>query len=51
MDLKVKKLVSNAKLPDYGSAYAAGLDLYSSNFETIIVSTSFENCNTYRYFS
>lgn len=37
MDLKVKKLVSNAKLPDYGSIYAAGLDLYSSNTETLIV--------------
>ena len=37
MDLKVKRLVSNAKLPIYGSEYAAGLDLFTSNTETILV--------------
>ena len=37
MDLKVKRLVPNAKLPIYGSEYAAGLDLFTSNTETILV--------------
>ena len=37
MDLKVKRLVENAKLPVYGSEYAAGLDLFTSNSETILV--------------
>ena len=37
MDLKVKRLVENAKLPEYGSEYAAGLDLFTSNNETIVV--------------
>ncbi len=30
-----KKLNLNAKLPEYGSEYAAGMDLYSSNEEII----------------
>ena len=37
MDLKVKKLTENAKLPEYGSEYAAGLDLFTNNTENIIV--------------
>ena len=37
INLKVKKLVSNAKLPEYGSEYAAGLDIFTSNTETVVV--------------
>lgn len=35
MKLKVKILDSDAKLPTYGSDYAAGLDLYACNNYTI----------------
>lgn len=32
-----KKLNVNAKLPEYGSNFSAGMDLYSSNEEVIII--------------
>ena len=32
-----KKLNVNAKLPEYGSKFSAGMDLYSSNEEIIII--------------
>jgi len=32
-----KKLNVNAKLPEYGSKFAAGMDLYASNEEVIII--------------
>lgn len=35
MKLKVKTLDSTAKIPTYGSEYAAGLDLYSNSNYTI----------------
>lgn len=37
MKLQIKKLNNNAKTPIYGSEYAAGMDLFSSNEETIII--------------
>ena len=36
MNLNIK-LDENAKIPEYGSDYAAGIDLYSSNTEDIII--------------
>ena len=35
MIIKFKKIVETAKLPIYGSDYAAGMDLFSSNTEMI----------------
>ena len=35
MIIKFKKLIECAKIPVYGSEYAAGMDLFSSNEETI----------------
>ena len=35
MIIKFKKIVETAKLPIYGSDYAAGMDLFSSNNEMI----------------
>lgn len=37
MKLQIKKLNNNAKTPIYGSEYAAGMDLFSSNEEPIII--------------
>ncbi len=37
MDLKIKKLCDNAVIPTYGSQYAAGADLYSSEGELTFV--------------
>lgn len=37
MKLQIKKLNNNAKNPIYGSEYAAGMDLFSSNEEPIII--------------
>ena len=36
MNLNIK-LDENAKIPEYGSEYAAGIDLFSSNTEDIII--------------
>ena len=36
MNLNIK-LDENAKMPEYGSEYAAGIDLFSSNTEDIII--------------
>ena len=37
MKIQIKKLNNNAKTPIYGSEYAAGMDLFSSNEEPIII--------------
>lgn len=39
MNLNIKKLNDNAIVPTYGSPYAAGLDLYSSNNYEILPKT------------
>ena len=36
MNLNIK-LDENAKIPEYGSEYAAGIDLFSSNTEDVII--------------
>lgn len=36
IDLKIKKLSENAVIPSYGSASAAGADLYSAEAEIVI---------------
>lgn len=36
IDLKIKKLLENAVIPSYGSASAAGADLYSAEEEIVI---------------
>ncbi len=38
IDLKIKKLSENAVIPSYGSASAAGADLYSAEGEIVIKS-------------
>ena len=38
IDLKIKKLTDNAVIPSYGSASAAGADLYSAEGEIVIKS-------------
>ena len=38
VNFKFKKLNINAKLPVYGSEFAAGMDVFSSNEEEIIIS-------------
>ena len=40
LNFQFKKLSSNAKLPEYGSEFAAGMDLFSSNEESIIIEPS-----------
>ena len=40
VNFQFKKLSSNAKLPEYGSEFAAGMDLFSSNEESIIIEPS-----------
>lgn len=37
MDIKIKKLNENAKLPTRGSEYAAGYDLYAATEKTITI--------------
>ncbi|MCH5171440.1 MAG: dUTP diphosphatase [Erysipelotrichales bacterium] len=37
MELKIKKLKENAKLPAYGSEFAAGADLYAAEEENITI--------------
>ena len=37
MELKIKKLKESAKLPTYGSEFAAGADLYAAEEENIII--------------
>lgn len=37
LKIQFKKLNLSAKLPEYGSEFAAGMDLYSSNEEPIII--------------
>lgn len=37
MNINFKKLTKTAMLPEYGSQYAAGMDLFSSNEEDIII--------------
>ena len=36
MKIKFKKLLDNAKAPTFGSAYAAGADLYSAEDEVVL---------------
>ena len=36
--VKIKKLDKNAKIPSYGTSYAAGADLYALTDDTIVVS-------------
>jgi dUTP pyrophosphatase len=40
VNFQFKKLSSSAKLPEYGSEFAAGMDLFSSNEESIIIEPS-----------
>ena len=40
VNFQFKKLSSSAKLPEYGSNFAAGMDLFSSNEESIIIEPS-----------
>lgn len=59
VNFQFKKLSSSAKLPEYGSEFAAGMDLFSSNEESIIIepnkrkmiptglSMSYDNMNYY----
>ena len=37
MKIKIKKLNENAKMPQYGTAYSAGADLYSVEDKTVIM--------------
>ncbi len=39
MEIKIKKLIESAELPSYGSAYAAGADLYALPGEDIIIAS------------
>ena len=40
VNFQFKKLSSSARLPEYGSEFAAGMDLFSSNEESIIIEPS-----------
>ena len=44
MNIQFKKLNDNAKIPVYGSKCAAGMDLFSSNEELIIIEPQTRQC-------
>ena len=44
MNIKFQKLDNNAKIPEYGSKFAAGMDLFSSNEESIIIEPQTRQC-------
>ena len=37
LNIKIRKIKENAKLPTRGSAFAAGYDLYSANEDPIVI--------------